>query len=145
MPDYPASIAAAAHEAAYVAVDDLLADIALETPQHGNITAKTLRLALRLVADDVLDATAPLFANAVAEKILAHMEEHWPAGCNTTRAPRRHFRIAAQVASRAFTTDAEERQQAAEALAGLTASLLARSAGNYVACDIPGDGVPRDA
>lgn len=87
------------------------------------------------LARTVLDAAAPILAEAVAQKILAHMEIHasGPAGTATHfLARRRAFQTAARVAAGAFTTEAESKRMAAEALA----------AGNYVACDIPEDGEP---
>ena len=83
------------------------------------------------LARAALDAAAPVLATAVAEKILAHMEAHSPPQGGTSRAYvyRSHFATAAQVAGYAFTTEAEMKRQAAEALA----------AGNYVACPSPED------
>lgn len=72
-----------------------------------------------------LEAAAPLLADAVAAKILAHMEKHGPQGGTPLgRAWRRHFRIAAQVASLAFSTPEDVKRMAAEALAR----------GDYTAC-----------
>jgi hypothetical protein len=87
------------------------------------------------VADKVLEAAAPLLAEAVAQKILAHMEEHGaaPASPGVTlhetmrRAWRRHFGIAARVAAGAFYTDEDMKRLAAEAIAR----------GDFTACDIP--------
>ena len=93
-----------------------------------------------LVADAVLDAAAPLLAEAVAAKILAHMEAHGPKpeapGVTRhealRRAWRRHFGIAARVAAGAFYTDADLKRLAAEAI----------ERGDFIACDIPE--VPRE-
>ena len=86
---------------------------------------------LRQVADDVLDAAAPLLAEACAVKILAHMEARGPAsgsGYNQPlRAWRRHMGIAARVAARSFSTRDEELQQAAAAIAR----------GDFVQCPAP--------
>jgi hypothetical protein len=69
-------------------------------------------------AGAALDAAAPLLAEDVARKILAHMEEYWPLpAVGNCAAIRRHLRMAAQIAAGAFTTEAEMKQQAAEALA----------------------------
>jgi hypothetical protein len=43
---------------------------------------------------------APILADAVAEAILAHMRQHFTPRPGIAIAARRHFRIAAQVASR---------------------------------------------
>ncbi len=80
------------------------------------------------LARAALDAAAPILADAVAKKILAHMEGRGPrkpegalepvldAG-RSYRAWRRHFGIAARVAANAFYTEADRMRLAAEALA----------------------------
>jgi hypothetical protein len=83
-------------------------------------------------AREILDAAAPLLAEECARAVEAHMEKHDPAGWPGVTW-RRHFRIAARAAAGAFTTEAESKQQAVEALAS----------GNYLACTLPEDGVPR--
>ena len=75
-------------------------------------------------AKDTLDAAAVPLGAHVAGKILAHMEAHGPGGGPPRDAWRRHFRIAAQVASRAFLTGEDEKRIVAEALAR----------GDYVHC-----------
>jgi hypothetical protein len=74
----------------------------------------------------MLEAAAPVLAAAVAAKILAHMDEHvpknkliggTPAERQRNRTWRRHFRIAAQVAALAFSTEDDIKRAAAEAIA----------------------------
>lgn len=81
-----------------------------------------------------LEAAAPLLAEAVAGKILAHMDAHGPQegfagslGGTLRRAWRRHFGIAARVAAFAFSTEEDRKRLAAEALAR----------GDFVACAVP--------
>lgn len=80
-----------------------------------------------------LEAAAPMLADEIARKILAHMEEHIadPAKVRLTRvnevgnrAARRHFRTAAQIAGLAFCAEEDMKRLAAEG-------------GDYVRCDIP--------
>jgi hypothetical protein len=119
VPDIPPEIREAAHAAARLPIPQAMAT----SPRE--------------LVDLALDAAAPLLAEAVAARILAHMEAHGigmevqlPGAAAVRRAMRRsHFRIAAQVAARAFTTEAESRQQAAEAI----------MRGDFMACDIPED------
>jgi hypothetical protein len=88
-----------------------------------------------------LEAAGPVLAEAVAQKILAHMEAHGPApeapGVTRhevlRRAWRRHFGIAARIAAGAFHTREDELRLAAQAI----------ERGDSIACDIPE--VPRDA
>lgn len=84
----------------------------------------------------VLDAAAPVLAEAVAAKILEHMEAHIadPSKVRLTRvgevgnrAARRHFRTAAQIASLAFSTREDQLRMAGEAI----------EQGRFIACDIP--------
>lgn len=100
------------------------------------------------LARAALDAAAPILAEACAQKIVAHMEEHGPgvASPGTTlyeamrRAWRRHLGIAARVAAGAFDTREDQLRMAAEAI----------SRGDFIACDIPevprvvGEDDPRD-
>ena len=87
----------------------------------------------------VLEAAAPALAEAVAQKILAHMEAHGPwAGLplygDARRTWRRHFSIAAQVASLAFSTEDDIKRLAAGALAR----------GDFAACSVPELATPED-
>ncbi len=80
------------------------------------------------VAEDVLDAVAPLLAEAVAAKITAHAERRQPPSA-AARNPRyldyhRHFATAARIAAGAFTTEAEMLAEAAQAF----------NRGDYTAC-----------
>lgn len=116
MPEYPPAALRAASEA-------IERELMSGTAHDGHLESDDA------LAKAALDAAAPLLAEAIAERILAHMEEHWPTQRRTAHPPSRHFRIAAQVAARSFTTEAEMRQQAAEAIAR----------GVFIACDIPED------
>lgn len=85
----------------------------------------------------ILEAAAPHLAEAVAAKILRHMNEHGPQagtplGGTLRRAWRRHFYTAARVASFAFSTDEDIRRETAAAL----------NRGDYIACRLPEDGEP---
>ena len=83
----------------------------------------------------MLEAAAPLLAEMIAQKILAHMEEHGPDPASPgltlhatmSRAWRRHFGIAARVAAGAFYTREDKMR--------LTAEVIGR--GDFIACDIP--------
>ena len=88
------------------------------------------------LARRVLNAAARPVADAVAEKILAHMDAHVPktrllggkpAETERLRAWRRHFGIAARVAAGAFSTREDDLREAADAIAR----------GDFVACEIP--------
>jgi hypothetical protein len=83
------------------------------------------------IAKRALDAAVPLLAEAVAGKIAEHAQ-HPRDPSHVPTAWDRHFGIAARIAAGAFTTEAESKQQAAQALA----------AGHFVRCDIPEDGEP---
>lgn len=92
----------------------------------------------RAHARKVLEAAAPVLAEAVAAKITGHMDAHEPKGSliggksaedQRRRTWRRHFRIAAQVASLAFSTEEDIKREAAKALAE----------GRYLACDLRKD------
>jgi hypothetical protein len=92
------------------------------------------------VVTAALEAAAPLLAEAVAQKILAHMDEHGPGPASPgvtlhetmRRAWHRHFGIAARVAAGAFYTREDHLRLAAEAI----------ERGDCIACDIPE--VPRE-
>ena len=110
MPDYPQ----AALEAAAVAI---------QPPEGGPPSEAAFALARA-----ALDAAAPLLAESVAEKILAHAERQHPRDhAHVPTAWDRHFSIAARVAAGAFTTREESLRMAAEAIAR----------GDYVACPAP--------
>jgi hypothetical protein len=116
VPDIPAEALTAAEQAVEAAMTD---------PEF-----RTERSAAGL-SRAAVEAVAPVLADAIARKILAHMEAHGPAegfagslGSTLRRAWRRHFGIAARIAAGAFTTDGDRKRMAAEALAR----------GDYVAC-----------
>jgi hypothetical protein len=107
MPDYPPSVLAAAAEA-------------IMSAQNAN-DGEAERFEARTLARAALDAAVPLLAEAVAAKILEHAESHGPnlgapASDNVRRTWRRHFRIAAQVASLAFSSRDDQLRMAAEAI-----------------------------
>ena len=114
------SVPAEATDAALAARSSLLADRPEPTV-----------LSERRLTEMMLEAAAPILADAVARKILAHMDEHHPAelvsqrgaGRDAHRA-RRHLRTAAQVASLAFYTEADILKAAAKAI----------GRGDYIAC-----------
>ena len=118
MPDYPQAVVDATAQAI------------------GN--AMITRQSAEAIARAALDAAAPLLAESVAEKILAHMEGFGPkrpAGAlepviyvgRDYRTWRRHFGIAARIAAGAFTTREESLRMAAEAIAR----------GDFAACPAP--------
>ena len=113
MPDYPPGVEPAVRAA-------IAAKLPVGTSWNTDVTS---------LARAALDAAAPLLAESVAEKILAHMEKYEPPGATGTRwrARRRHFSIAARVAAGAFTIREESLRLAAEAIAR----------GDYVACPAP--------
>ena len=80
---------------------------------------------------EILDAVAEDLGNHAAEKIAEHRDSHGdsmpPDRLGTWR---RHFGIAARIASRAFLGDGDLKAIAARDLA----------AGNFVACQAPEDG-----
>jgi hypothetical protein len=95
------------------------------------------------LARAALEAAAPLLAETIAQKILAHMEEHGPAPASPgvtlhetmRRAWRRHFGIAARVAAGAFYTREDELRLAAQAI----------ERGDFIACnppEVPGERDP---
>jgi hypothetical protein len=92
------------------------------------------------LARAALEAAAPILAEAIAQKITAHMQEHGPGPGSPgvtlhetlRRAWTRHFGIAARVAAGAFYTREDELRLAAEAI----------GRGDFIACDIPE--VPRE-
>lgn len=113
MPEIPE----AAVDAALARRADLLAD-----------RPDPMVLSERRLVTLMLEAAAPILAEAVAQKIIAHMEAFGPckpAGAlepvNETgrahRTWRRHFGIAARVAAGAFYTDEDMKRLAAEAIA----------------------------
>src|SRR5450756_2284348 len=105
MPDIPAEVLTAAEEA----VEAAMADPEFRTERSA---AGLSRVAV--------EAAAPLLAQAVAQKIHAHMDAHGPGPSalpGSRAAWRRHFRIAAQVAGFAFSTSDDIRRMAAEAIA----------------------------
>jgi hypothetical protein len=89
------------------------------------------------IVSDALETAAPVLAEAVAQKILAHADRQFPK-TDPAKVPgqpdrwrtwHRHFRIAAQVAAFAFATEEDKKRMAAEAI----------TRGDYVACI---EGVP---
>ena len=82
-----------------------------------------------------LEAAAPLLAEAVAQKILAHMEhfadpavERLPLAASLRAgALRRHFQAAARIAAGTFDTREDQLRMAAQAI----------ERGDWVRCDIP--------
>ena len=114
MPDNPPEVLAAVERALIVAATDFGTDV---------ITGSSATFARA-----ALDAAAPLLAESVAEKILAHAERQHPRDhAHVPTAWDRHFSIAARVAAGAFTTREESLRMAAEAIAR----------GDYVACPAP--------
>jgi hypothetical protein len=112
VPDYPSEALAAAEAA-------IIKAAGTDFGSPGRASERLARAAL--------DAAAPVLAEAVAQRILAHMEAHQPrspAGMlevetevgRRYRTWRRHFRIAAQVASLAFSTREDQLRMAAEAI-----------------------------
>jgi hypothetical protein len=114
MPDYPPSVLAAATAAIRGQFRD-------DLDRPGAPEADALARA-------ALEAAAPILAEAVAQKILAHMEEHDKAtGWAARWTWRTHFGIAARVAAGAFYTREDQLRLAAEAI----------RRGEFIACDIP--------
>jgi hypothetical protein len=71
------------------------------------------------LARAAVEAAAPILADAIAQKIRAHMETHGPAASGSWHARnswRRHLSIAAQVAHFTFSTKADIARMAAEAI-----------------------------
>lgn len=90
----------------------------------------------RMIARDALEAAAPILAEHVAQAITAHKYAHEPKGPliggksaeeQRRRTWRRHFGIAARVASLAFSTEEDVRRMAAEAIAR----------GDFIGCPAP--------
>lgn len=87
------------------------------------------------LARAALDAAAPVLGEAVAQKILAHMEAHGPGPASPgvtlhetmRRAWRRHFGIAARIAAGAFDSREDQLRKAAEAI----------GRGDFIACNTP--------
>lgn len=126
MPDYP--------EAAVTAAAD---DLTAWMIKHGwmpGLPPGQVREVCASATTRVLDSAAPILVAEVARKILAHAEEHWPDGRQAGKVPRRQLQVAAQVASRAFSTREDELREIAAALVR----------GDYLARDIPEGGAPHD-
>jgi hypothetical protein len=105
MPDIPAEAIKAAERAIEAAMTD--SGFRVERSAAG-------------LASVAVEAAAPILAEAVALKILAHMEARGPAAKGSWHARnawRRHFRIAAQVAHFAFHTHADMARVVVEAIA----------------------------
>lgn len=69
------------------------------------------------LARAALDAAAPVLAEAVAQKILAHAERQHPRDPDHVPAAwHRHFAVAARVAAGAFDTREDQLRMAAEAI-----------------------------
>ena len=58
----PDDAVTAAHEAVWAGADDCVKDFNNDIGAYGTVTAKTVRTALRLAADDALEAAAPAIA-----------------------------------------------------------------------------------
>ena len=87
----------------------------------------TAPMAMRL-ATDILDAVAPILAEAGAQKILGHAERQHPRDPDhVPTAWHRHMDIAARVAAGAFWTREDQLRMAAEAI----------SEGRFIACHPP--------
>lgn len=100
---------------------------ALDTRAYHDGLDITERQAWQLVTD-ILDAAAPILAEAVAQKILEHSERQHPRDPDhVPTAWDRHFSIAARVAAMAFYTREDELRLAAEAI----------ERGDFVACNPP--------
>jgi hypothetical protein len=86
-------------------------------------------------ANEVLEAAAPILAEEVAQRILAHAERQFPKNDpakipgrpDLWRTWHRHFGIAARIAAGAFYTREDELRLTAEAI----------QRGDFIACDIP--------
>ena len=101
--------------------------------------AMIIRKGPREIAVAALDAAAPVLAEAVAQKILAHMDAHGPRRprgplekslsgiAGPYRTWRRHFGIAARIAAGAFDTREDQLRKAAEAI----------KRGDFIACNPP--------
>jgi hypothetical protein len=124
VPDYPAAIIRLAAEA-------------VERELMSGIDYSEHLDSEEAIARAVLDAVAADLGNAVAAKILAHMEASGPSVRVKLRGDaamkrhmrRLHFETAARIASRAFLTEEDTLRQVAEALAR----------GDYVTCPAPED------
>jgi hypothetical protein len=88
-------------------------------------------------AREILEAAAPVLAEAVARKIQAHAGRQFPKS-DPARVPgqpdrwrtwHRHFGIAARIAAGAFSTREDQLREAAQAIAD----------GRYIACDLRED------
>ena len=111
-------------------VPDAAVEAAVEAVlKQPGLAAEDLRPWVKWISTTVLEAAAPVMAEAVAQRILAHMDAHGPQagtplGGQVRRAWRRHFGIAAQVAALAFSTPEDVKRMAAEAI----------GRGDYLAC-----------
>jgi hypothetical protein len=82
----------------------------------GHLTWRDFEVSAR----EITAAAAPILAEEVARKILAHMDAHGPGPSalpGSRHAWRRHFGIAAQIASLAFSSGDDIKRAAAEAVA----------------------------
>jgi hypothetical protein len=81
-----------------------------------------------------LEAAAPILAEHVARRILAHMDRSTRYRNRRNRrglpAYRRHFRTAARVAAGAFTTDEDLKREAAKALVRICNRHMAENGGS---------------
>lgn len=107
MPDIPDKAVQAAAEA--------MREIGRKDPWLGSPVEDVARAAL--------EAAAPILADYVARKITAHKDAHDPKDV-LGRAWRRHFGIAVQIASLAFSTEEDIKRAAAGAL----------NRGDYIRC-----------
>ena len=106
-----------------------------EVMKRRGLTSEGSRKWATPIVTAALEAAAPLLAETIAQKILAHMEEHRPGPAppgvtlheTMRRAWHRHFGIAARVAAGAFYTREDELRLAAQAI----------ERGDFIACDIP--------
>lgn len=103
MPDYPTAALRAASEA-------IERELMSGTVYGGHVESEDA------LAKAALDAAAPVLAEAVAQRILAFADERSPMTGRVPSTSRRTFATAARVAAGTFTTEAELRQQVAEAL-----------------------------
>ena len=74
-----------------------------------------------------LEAAAPILAETVAQRILAHAERRPKVNHGPLGAWHRHFGIAARVAAGAFDTREDQLRMAAEAI----------KRGDFITCNIP--------
>jgi cytosine/adenosine deaminase-related metal-dependent hydrolase len=126
MPEYPEAAVQAAAEVALRQYDSQYS--------AGHLTWRDFADEVR----EILDAAAPVLAEAIAAKIAAHMEGFGPRAPVGALEPvsdqgrryrtwRRYFGIAARIAAGAFNTEDEMKQMAAEAF----------NRGDFIACRLP--------